>query len=130
MGDAAPSARVDCAEFSRDAAVAASFYVSENGMSRFLFAFQRLRETELEQSTVSGLKISSDRTVATGKQHSLLALPHFGGLVLGRIEADFCKESVILPHFSSSTSVAHFCSAAWVGSKFFPRAFSYTSIGF
>ena len=37
--------------------------------------------------------------------------PHFGGLVLGCIEADLCRLLFMLQHFSSSTRFAHFCTA-------------------
>ena len=36
---------------------------------------------------------------------------HFGGLVLGCIETNFCKQICMLQHFSGSTRFAHFRTA-------------------
>jgi len=40
----------------------------------------------------------------------LAGWPNFGGLVLGCIEADFCKPILILQHFPRSTRFAYFCT--------------------
>ena len=47
----------------------------------------------------------------TGGGWCLLASASFGGLVLGCINADLCKQIFILQHFSTSTRFTHFCTA-------------------
>ena len=48
---------------------------------------------------------------AFSKHFKISIFAIFGGLVVGCLEADFCKKICVLQHFSSSTRFAHLCTA-------------------
>ena len=70
--------------------------------------FTRLLRVLCVQLHVRVLRIG--RFGATRRYPGLPIFSTYGGLVLGCIEADFCKQILTLKHFARSTTFAHVCT--------------------